>query len=446
MAPHFSSPTNRLLIGLAVTLAAVCVFSAYTLRQLSGLKDLQTQIIDRNRKDSLQLLRIQNDLNSLGLTMRDMLDNTEPYPLTAFRPQFARTRERLDDALRLEAQYTPIGRSSGRQQYVSGALTQFWTSVDQLFAVAGHDPAAARDIIRNTLQAQQAALTNTLARLLVENNEMEEQATARVQEIYDRTGSHIYLMLAAVIGTIAITTLYLIRANRRVFMSLQELSEHRSELARRLIAVQEEVLHSISRELHDEFGQILTAMGAMLRRSKKRLPPDSPLHQELDEIRSIAQSTLEKVRSLSQMLHPTILDDGGLEKAIDWYIPLFQRQTGITVTYDKRGVSPVVPDRVAINVYRVLQEALNNLAKHSQTNQAWVRVTFAPDRLQLEVEDHGVGLPDQNSHAARGTGLIAMRERAESLHGNIDYLKPAGERGMLVRLEIPLTEAAAYAG
>lgn len=445
MAQPLSSPTNRLLIGLAVTLAAVSVFSAYTLRQLSGLKDLQTQIVDRNRKDSLQLLRIQNDLHSLGLTMRDMLDNAEPYPLTAFRPQFARTRERLDDALRLEAQYTPIGRSSGRRQYISGALTQFWTSVDRLFAIADRDPSAARDIIRNTLQAQQAALTNTLARLLVENNEIEEQATARVQEIYDRTGRHIYMMLAAVIGTIAVTTLYLIRANRRVFMSLHELSEHRSELARRLIAVQEEVLHSISRELHDEFGQILTAMGAMLRRSKKRLPPDSPLHEELDEVRGIAQSTLEKVRSLSQMLHPTIIDDGGLEKAIDWYIPLFQRQTGIIVTYDKRGVSPAVSDRVAINVYRVLQEALNNLAKHSQTNQAWVRVTFGPDRLQLEVEDHGVGLPEQNSHM-HGTGLIAMRERAESLHGSIQYLKPAGERGTLVRLDIPLTEAAAYAG
>lgn len=439
MAPHVSSPTNRLLIGLAVTLGAVAVFSLYALRQLEGLKDLQTRIVDRNRKDSLQLLRIQNDLNSLGLTMRDMLDNNEPYPLVTYRGPFNRMRADLEDALRLEAGYAPLGRTSGRQQYVANSLAQFWTSVDQFFALANSDSARARDVIRNTLQAQQAALTNTVARLLVENNEIEQQAADQIQSIYQRTGRHIYYLLFGVIGTIAVTSLYLIRSNRRVFLQLARLSEHRSELARRLISVQEEVLHSISRELHDEFGQILTAIGAMLRRAGKRLPADSPFHEDLQEVRAVAQSTLEKVRSLSQMLHPNILDDGGLEKAIDWYLPVFQRQTGIAVDYHKTGKSPEISDRVAINVYRVLQEALNNLAKHADSNQAWVRLEFAADRLRLEVEDRGVGITVNGEGPARGTGLVAMRERAELLHGRIEYLKP-GERGTLVRLEVPLHE------
>ncbi len=443
MGPHVSSPTNRLLIGLAVTLAAVAVFSLFALRQLDGLKDLQTHIVDRNRKDSLQLLRIQNDLHSLALAMRDMLDSTEPYSLGAWRAPFARIRADLDDALRLEAQYAPAGRTSGRQQYVSRALAQLWTSVDQMFGLADKDAAAAREMIRNTLQAQQAALTNTVARLLVENNEIEEQAMARIQSLYDRSERQVYYLLAAVVLAISLTSLYLIRSNRRIFESLAQISEHRSELARRLISVQEEVLHSISRELHDEFGQILTAIGAMLRRASKRLPPDSPFQEELQEVRAVAQSTLEKVRSLSQMLHPAILDDSGLEKAIDWYLPQFEKQTGITVHYEKRGASPAVPDRVAINVYRVLQEALNNLARHSEANQAWVRVNFAADKLELEVEDHGVGLPEWNG-GTRGTGLVAMRERAEILHGRIAFLKP-GERGTLVRLEIPLQEAGTYA-
>src|SRR5919198_1535105 len=96
-----ASPTARLLIGLAVTLAAVAFFSSYALRQIGGLRDLQSRTVDRNRRDSLQLLRIQNDLHALGLAMRDMLDNTEPYPLDAWKGQFDRIRTDLEDALRL---------------------------------------------------------------------------------------------------------------------------------------------------------------------------------------------------------------------------------------------------------------------------------------------------------------------------------------------------------
>ena len=175
----------------------------------------------------------------------------------------------------------------------------------------------------------------------------------------------IYFFLAAVLVAISLTSLYTIRSNRMLFDRLAVLSGHRSELARKLITVQEEVFHSLSRELHDEFGQILTAIGAMLSRAEKKggLPPDSPFRTEVAEVREIAQSTIEKIRSLSQVLHPTVLDDGGLEKTIDWYVPTFQKQTGIAVRYEKTGTSPAVSDRVAINVYRVLQEALNNMAQ-----------------------------------------------------------------------------------
>jgi signal transduction histidine kinase len=437
-----SSPTSRLLIGLAVTLAAVAVFSLYALRQIAVLGDLQTRTVDRNRKDSLQLLRIQHDLNSLGLAMRDMLDPDPPYPLAAFKGQFDRSRLDLDDALRLEAQFAPTA-VSGRRQYVEDRMAQFWISVDQLFALTGRDDPRARQLIRNTLQAQQDTLTNTIARLLVENNEVEQMAMTQIHAIYDRVERQIYVFLAAMLLTISLTSLYLIRSNRRIFNRLAVLSDHRSELARKLIAVQEEILHSISRELHDEFGQVLTAIGAMLRRAEKKgLPPDSPFREELQEARGVAQATLEKIRSLSQVLHPTILDDGGLEKAIDWYLPTFERQTGIAVKYEKSGVAPAIPDRIAINVYRVLQEALNNAARHSQSQTVWVRVRFGPDRFQLEVEDRGAGLPAEGSPSMRhGTGLVAMRERASLLGGTIEFVR-AGERGTLVRLDVPLPQEA----
>src|SRR5262249_60569074 len=104
------SPTVRLLAGLAVTLTAVAVYAGYTIGQLRGLEHLQAQTIDRNRTDSLLLLRIQNTLNSIALALRDMLDDTEPYGLTAWRAPFRRIRTDLDDALAQEERYAPLDR------------------------------------------------------------------------------------------------------------------------------------------------------------------------------------------------------------------------------------------------------------------------------------------------------------------------------------------------
>lgn len=104
----------------------------------------------------------------------------------------------------------------------------------------------------------------------------------------------------------------------------------------------------------------------------------------------------------------------------------------------------MVSDGVAIHVYRVLQESLNNLAKHSKSSLAWVRLEFSQGRLHLEVEDRGVGLAaGQNTGARRGIGMVAMRERAELLRGKIEFLRPS-EGGTLVRLDVPLTVAGPY--
>ena len=264
--------------GLAVTLAVVGLFSWYALQQIAGLKALQTQLVDRNRKDSLQLLRIQNDLHSLGLAMRDMVNGDEPYGLQAYRGQFNRIRADLEDALRLEKELAPAERTPERQAYFADYLAQFWISVDRMFSLAagGHD-APARDLIRTSLEPQQAAIASNVARLLVQNNESEERAAARIGGIYAGVEHNVYYFLGAALVAIVVTSLYLIRSNRRLFDRLALLSAQRSDLARKLISMQEEVLRSISRELHDEFGQILTAIGAMLARAAKHdAPPAVP--------------------------------------------------------------------------------------------------------------------------------------------------------------------------
>src|SRR6202158_3983367 len=323
------SPTAGLLLGLVLTLAAVVAYSAYIVWQIKGLRQLQSDMAGRNRKDSLQLLRVQNDLNSLALAMRDMLDDDEPYPLSAWSTQFQRIHADLDDALRREEQVALVERSPEQREFLRSALTQFWDAADRTFALAQNGRQDdARAEIRVSLQARQAALSTAVARLLVQNNEYEEQVAARTAEIYDRVQRQVYVFLAATLIAIALTSLYQMRSNRRLFAQLAALSAQRSDLAQKLIATQESTLRYVSRELHDEFGQVLTAIGSLLSRVEKQVPQGAPLRQDLQEVREIAQSTLNNIRSLSQALHPVLLDEQGLESALDWYIPMVERQTG----------------------------------------------------------------------------------------------------------------------
>jgi signal transduction histidine kinase len=418
-----------------VTLAAVVAYSSYITMQIKGLRQLQTEMADRSRKDSLQLLRAQNDLNSLGLAMRDMLDSDEPYPLTAWTAQFQRIRTDLDDALRQEEQLALVQRSPEQREYLRRELAQFWNAADRTFALAqSGKQAEARSDIRFSLQARQAALTTAVARLLVQNNENEELIAARRAEIYDRVQRQVYVLLAGTLIAIVLTSLYLIRANRRLFAQLASLSAQRSDLAQKLIATQESTLRYISRELHDEFGQVLTAVGSMLGRAERQTPENSPLRGDLHEVREIAQNTLNTVRSLSQALHPVMLDEEGLENTLDWYLPTVERQTGVKIAYEKSGAAFPVGGTPAVHIYRIVQEAINNVTRHSKARQAWVRLRFLPDTLEVEVEDHGTGFAATNGR--QGIGLVAMRERAELLNGAIEFLRPT-EGGTLVRLKVP---------
>lgn len=433
------SPTTPLYFGLVITLLAVVGYSWYVTGRIGSLRELQNNLIDRNRKDSLQLLRIQNALNAIGISMRDMLDadaqKAPAHPLSAWRPQFTRMREDLDDAFQRERQFSPATRSSGQQQYLQNSLSEFWSALDSTFQLAEHGREKdAREQVRSSLQMQLAALSNFVARLLVQNNESEEHAAAQVSEIYDHVQRQAYVFLIGTLLAIVLTSLYLIHSNRMLFNHLAALSAQRSELAQTLIATQESTLRYISRELHDEFGQILTAMGAMLGRARNAFPENSQLRPDLLEIREIAQSALDKVRSLSQALHPVMLDEAGLEHTVEWYLPVVERQNGITITYEKSGAPFPVSGSPAVHIYRVLQEALNNIARHSGAKKAWVRLHFAADRLELEVEDHGTGFSAE--HAKRGLGLVAMRERAELLGGTLVFDTPSAG-GTLVRLRVP---------
>jgi signal transduction histidine kinase len=429
------SPTVRLVAGLGVTLTAVALYSGYTVTQLRGLARLQDTVIDRNRADSLLLLRIQNNLNSLALAMRDMLDGSEPYPLTAWKGQFRRIRTDLEDALAREARYSPVDRDGEQRQYLTASLGQFWDALDRTFALAeGRQEAEARTLVRLSLQSRQEALSAAVARLLVQNNESEQAAAARIRGIYSGVERNLYVFVGAMLVLILLTGAYLVQYNRRMFQEVATLSARRSELARQLISMQESTFRSISRDLHDDFGQILTAIGTMLQRAGRRLGREADgLREELREVQEVVQTTLEKVRRLSHALHPVILDELDLESALAQYLPGFQKQTGIEVRYEKSGASRELDREAGIHVYRVMQEALNNVAKHAHSSHAAVRLQYLPESVVLEVEDEGVGF---GAMQGQGMGLVSMRERAGLVNGSLEFQK-GSNGGALVRLTVP---------
>src|SRR5258708_6317535 len=293
--------------------------------------------------------------------MRDMQDPTEPYPIIAWVPQFERIRTDLVDALEQESALSVAAPTSDQRGYLNQSLAQFWDSVNRMFALAqaGFESAASQQI-RDTLQPRQAALSSAVSRLLVQNNEAEERAAARISAIYDRVQRQLYFFLAAILVAIVLTSLYLIRNNRRLFAQVAELSSQRSDLA---------------------------------------------------------QSTLANIRSLSQALHPVLLDEAGFVATLDWYIPTVERQTGLVLHYEKSGETYSVGASAGVQIYRVLQEALNNVARHSGAKEAWIRLQFESAALILEVEDHGKGF--RPVEAQIGIGLVAMREPAELLGGSL---------------------------
>jgi len=429
------SPTTGLLIGLIITLAAVAAYALYITAQISDLQGLQGDLVDRNRRDSLQLLRIQNDLNLLAIAMRDMLDGNEPYPVTAWENQFDRLRADLEDALRLQGEAAGAGQPPAQREYLRSSMNDLWDAVARMFARArAGDEDDALTQVRYTLQARQAALSSTVARLLVQNNAGEEAAAERIGAVYAQVRRQALLFLGATLVAILATGIFLIRSNRMIFDELSRLAEQRSDLARALITTQESTLRHISRDLHDEFGQVLTAVGALLERTRRRASDDTPLRADLEEVRLITQTTLDNVRTMSQALHPTVLDEGGLESALEWLVSTTRRRTGLDVQYAQSGSPHRIDTDRDIHVYRIAQEALNNIVRHAAASRAWVRLRFAGDDLELEIEDAGRGFSPRA--VRRGIGLIAMRERAELLGGTLALTRAAGG-GTVVRLRVP---------
>jgi signal transduction histidine kinase len=448
--PHASNghvalnPSTRLVITLAVTIGVILAFCLYTMHEIRELGAEQTRISERNRLDSLQLLRIQNNMSTLATTMRDMADRTEPYPMVAWRQTFDRIKTDLGQAIATEQTLAPATRQAAQQERLEALIARFWTTIDQAFAfAAANDEERAATVLRTSATAQLQQLVAIVSQFLIINNRVQEEAAQINQAIYVRVEREILLLMAVLLAVVGATGVLAIRANRRAFDHVQQLSAQLRSLSWRMMRLQEEMQESFSRELHDEFGQLLTAIGMLLGRVKRRLPADSALVGDLEEVRGIVQQTLERIRTESRMLHPVVLDDFGLEKALQWYVEQFGRQHGIGARFQQSGPIGVIPPEATIHVYRIVQEALTNVSRHSGSADAIVRLRQVDDWIELEIEDHGRGLPmeSERKQGWQGIGVVSMRERTE-LMGGAFALRPASPHGLIVSVRVPLRTAA----
>jgi signal transduction histidine kinase len=442
------SPTLRLGVGLCVILSIFVVFVIYATRQVSWLENFQTNVVQRNRKASLQLLRLQNDAYLLALSLREMVGDEAAYPVREWQPEFSRLRRDMEDAAGRVGEFSaPSPFSDERRTQLGAYLGQLGVAASQVFASAQQgDEASARQSARDQLEPELNQITATVDELLRLNDQAQDEAAARISEVYSGVKRDI-LALTVVLLLLALGTgLYTFRANRRTFDQLQSLtgqlrlqSEQLRRLSWKLIEVQEATLRQVSRDLHDEFGQILTGVGLMLRRAGQKgtsAATDPALVAELQAVKQVVEETLQKVRDQSQMFRPAVLDDFGLEQTIEWLTRQFEKQSGLPVHFHSNGFESTLAPEDAIHIYRVVQEALNNAAKHSKAQQAWVTVEERAGELRVEIRDDGTGF-DVAAAQGEGLGLMGMRERAEHLKGTFS-LRSAPRQGTLIRVRVPL--------
>ena len=614
------SPSRRLWIGLCVTLSIFGVFAFYAIHEIRWLEDFQTNVVQRNRLASIQLLRLQENAFYLATSLRDMTLPESRYPIGYWRGEYTRVREDMNQAVALEAQYaatTPAGNEKRAQ--LRDVLADFWETADQAFQLAdeGHEETA-RYLIRSQLESKREVISQIVARLLTLNDQAQAEAGERITLVYGKVKQDILVVVGVLLLVALGTGLYTLQANRKTFERIHHLaeilqiqneqlgalyeaisvvsqeqelvkvlqdvceqlsralgvrrvaflryqaeplrflpqaacgmtlaeaeetvpaaqvaaslasldagrpfhlpsaqspgsgagqgagnaeflilplrmgpalfgvfalgqeqgagawldddlplaskiveatlgplknaqlleqlklqSEQLRKLSWKLIEVQEETLRQVARDLHDEFGQILTAIGAMLGRAgQKGLDRDSVFVQDVQKVKKIVEDTLQTVRDSSQIFRPAILDDFGLEQTLDWFTQQFSRQTGITVHFRGEMTDSFFPGEDAIHLYRIVQEALNNVARHSKAQEAWVVLEEKPEQLELEVRDNGVGFDltgEMDRLAGEGLGLMGMRERAEHLKGSFT-IRSAPREGTVIRVRIPLKKPAA---
>lgn len=420
----------RLLVaGFSLTIV-VLLGSAWLGMQALEALETQTEDLLSRRRVSTQLIdEIQKEQTSLNSLFYELVADPDPDESEVFRA-------------RLEGIETDVRRTleSARGETNPSDWRNTRTGIESFLAEARKAIAPDRSAARSAPDA--------LASLLLAHEEMEQDIGELVQSNYKdaiaqeaaESSAHqaflrrALILLAVGLALALVCAVITVRAAGRMFHRMAWQARELSRLSRHVLENQEHMLQRFSRELHDEFGQSLTAIEANL----AAVPADSPaVAAHLEDCTLLVKDLMSSVRDLSQLLRPSTLDDFGLKASLHGLAESFAQRTGIAVEphleFDRR-----LHGEIETHLYRIAQEALTNAARHANATKVVMTLAEEESRLRLTIADNGGGL--RSKGASRGMGLAGMRERMRIAGGTLDVKTNAN--GVTVIAEVVLDEAA----
>jgi len=426
-APH-DGPRFGVTTLLAAGFAAVfALWIIWSYQVISGLDHLSTDVTAiRHSYDHGEdaLVRIRTDVLLSSIYLRDAIIDDGPGRRSAYRADLARLRsEAMAQLAEYENVATPEDRT--RLRGLGAVLERYWSDRDTAFPTETQSTDEASKILQMKMAPSRQDVLDIIDQLSAQ-----QAATYRREQEQVGTLERRATMRLVLAGSVPLLLAFAaaVASGRRISRLQREVEAQRmreeatrqdlERLSARLVDIQEQERRTIARELHDTVGQALTAVkldiGVALRG-----PLDDRARGVLEEAREVAEQTLQGVRNLSQLLHPSVLDDFGLEATLRAYLMRFSERTSITAQL-RCELTARLPTPVEAGLYRIAQEALNNVARHSHASACTVALTTSGGHVSMDVEDNGHGRwPAPDGRRSNGIGLIAMRERAQSLGGSV---------------------------
>ena len=445
--PHagISSIRGALVAGFTV-LIALWAFAGFEL--IRSLGDVEKRVTAEheafaNAADTVSLIR--RNVFEASINVRDALIDADPLAREHYRGELREFREAIQDRMATYLREVPSDEERGEWVKLRAKLDEYWTSLEFVFAddLPTSTTRAATMLRHNVRPIRQDVLT------LLDNLRGLQQASRRQHDadialLYSDARRRFFWIVAGalLLGVAAawFATRHIAGLEREIHRQRLAETHNRLDLERlsaRLVDAQEAERRSLARELHDEVGQALTAIkmsvGVALR--TPGTPPRA--RAALEEARGVAETTLQGVRDLSQLLHPSMLDDFGLPETLAAYLRNFSKRTGIRAYFSLGGVQERLPPDVEVCIYRIVQEGLTNVARHSGALSCEVSLRRVEDHVELVIEDSGRGMTlSSDAHdARRGLGLMGMRERAQALNGRFVLAnRPEGGTRIVVTL------------
>jgi signal transduction histidine kinase len=434
-----------LAVGLLVTLG-LWLFTSYTFtRRIDDVQRQAAEVATRYMRAQELLSTVRAQVLVSSVRVRDALLNSDPSSLSGYRDELHRIHGVIGAALDA---YEPVMESAPGKDHVQNLraeVDQFHrTSLAVLAETGGASTTVVRDLLnRRIIPRREAAVRisediQSLNRLAFVRQQADIAEIHRVAET--QSWRWLGFALATSLGVLLVVAIYSSRLESRLHQQMDRDSRISQELHNatiKLIGAQEDERRIIARELHDEVGQVLTALQVELSLADRKLAAAGVSIEPLEEAHNIAAGALTTVRDLSQLLRPAMLDDLGLPAAIDASLRGLARRHDIKVELVQMGMNDRLSPETEITAYRIVQEALTNVARHSAAAHCRVRLMRLPGSLKVEVEDDGVGFAaDRDVPEPAGFGLVGMRERAAMLGGRLKVVSSPG-RGTRLFIDLP---------